>query len=215
MPATIEKVVEKGNGKAPMPQGRMLALPKMDIRRLELELEGTSELIVHAWSEKAKKMILGKQTGKATSGKEPKDPKADYEGSMYRTPDGKPGILALGFKNAAVKACTSLTDLTKTAARQAFFVVGDVLPIVGKPHMREDMVRVGRGIADVRHRAGFWPWSVNIQVDYNNNALTGEEIVNLFNVAGFAVGVFEWRPERNGGYGRFKVKAVTAHGIES
>ena len=34
------------------------------------------------------------------------------------------------------------------------------------------------------------------------------EIVNLFALAGFAVGVAEWRPERDGGNGRFRLASA-------
>jgi len=63
-----------------------VVLIQLDLVTIELHLEGTSPLITHAWSEKAKKMMLDKQMGKASKGKEKKDPIADYESSFYRLP---------------------------------------------------------------------------------------------------------------------------------
>lgn len=35
-----------------------------------------------------------------------------------------------------------------------------------------------------------------------------EQIVNLFNVAGFACGVGEWRPSKDGSFGTFHVESI-------
>ena len=74
-----------------------------------------------------------------------------------------------------------------------------------EPRKREDMVRIGMGTADIRYRGEFWPWWVTIEVKHNANLLSAEQIVNLFNTSGFGVGVGEWRPERDGQFGRFHV----------
>lgn len=184
-----------------------IVLPRLDTPVIEITLVGTSPLITHAWSAKAIKMMEDKQGGKATAGRENKDPQKEMEGAIYRTPDGKPGIPAISFKNAAVTACTSLgkATITKVMARQAFHVIGDILPIEGEYHLRRDMVRVGMGTADIRYRPCWNEWSVKIQVQYNARVISAEQLVNLMNVAGFSVGVCEWRPECNGQCGRFRV----------
>jgi len=63
-------------------------LPKLEIQEVDFTIIGESALIMNKWSEKAKKMILDKQTKKATKGREKKDPKKDYEASIYRDGDG-------------------------------------------------------------------------------------------------------------------------------
>jgi hypothetical protein len=185
----------------------VITLPKPDIRLIRVRLRGVSPLICHAWSSKAKKEMLDKQMGVATSGKEPKNPEQDFRDSLYPHPDGGYGFPAVAFKNAAVTACTSLgkSAITKVAARQAFHVNGEMVRIVGEPTMREDMVRIGMGTADIRFRGEFKTWECELEVRYNARVLTDEQVVNLFNVAGFAVGIGEWRPERDGQFGLFEV----------
>lgn len=202
----IEDVNRIAHAMPPQESEMGIQLPQFDTRTIRIRLEGTSPLITHAWSEKAKKMMRDKQMGKATAGKENKDPDKEMEGAMYRTADGRPGIPAISFKNAAVTACTSLGKaITKVAARQAFHVLGDILPIEGQHYCREDMVRVGMGTADIRYRPCWNEWAVEIDVRFNARVISAEQVVNLFNVAGFAVGVCEWRPECNGQMGCFKV----------
>ena len=202
---TIELTPARGT--TPAPHAEMgIVLPQFDTRTIRIRLEGTSPLITHAWSEKAKKMMRDKQMGKATAGKETKDPEKEVEGAMYHTPDGKPGVPAISFKNAAVTACTSLGKaITKVAARQAFHVLGDIIAIEGDYYPREDMVRVGMGTADIRYRPCWDKWAVEIDVRFNARVISAEQVVNLFNVAGFAVGICEWRPECSGQMGCFKV----------
>lgn len=189
------------------PKAAPIVLPKLDIRVIRLRIVGDAPLICHRWSDKARKMILDKQMGKASAGKENKDPERDFRESLYPHPDGGYGFPVIAFKNAAVDACTSLGKaITKVAARQAFHILGELARIEGEPEMREDMVRVGMGTADIRHRGEFREWATELTVRYNARLLTAEQIVNLFNVAGFAVGVGEWRPEKSGQYGLFHVE---------
>lgn len=197
-------------------------LPALQIGLMEVTLIGDSPLIVHAWSAKAKKEMLDKQMGAAKGPKEKKNPKADFEASMYRLADGGYGFPSIAFKNAAVTAGTSVSGITKIAARQAFQILGEDADVKGafegsksrvnlvrveggEPAMREDMVKVGMGTADLRYRPEFSSWRAKILVRFNQNVLTEAQILNLLNTAGFAVGVGEWRPEKDGDYGRFHV----------
>jgi hypothetical protein len=104
----------------------------------------------------------------------------------------------------------------KTDARATFHIDGELVKIDGEPEPREDMVRVGMGTADIRYRGEFKNWSTTFTIRYNASVLSAEQIVNLFNAAGFGVGIGEWRPQKSGSYGRFHVatgaeaKAATA-----
>lgn len=196
-------------------------LPALKLGLMEVTLIGDSPLIVHAWSHKAKLEMLAKQTKQPKGAREAKDPKADYEASMYRLADGGHGFPSVAFKTAAVTAGTSVAGLTKIQARQAFHVVGEdvdvkgafegsisrinLARIEGEPQMREDLVRVGMGTADLRYRAEFPEWHTRVLVRYNANVLSEAQILNLLNISGFACGIGEWRPERDGQYGLFHV----------
>lgn len=200
-----------------------MAIPMLNTGKMRLTLVGDSPLIVHSWSVKAKKEMLDKQTKKAKQAKEAKNPEQDFMDSLYRIEGGGFGFPSVGFKAAAVTACTSVDGITKVAARQAFHVLGelarvkmaynekemkiDLARIEGEPEMREDMVRIGMGTADIRYRPQFMPWKTTLTVKWNRSTLSVEQIVNLFNIAGFGVGVGEWRPEKDGTNGMFHVES--------
>lgn len=181
-----------------------IQLPPIDVQRVAFTLVGDSPLIVHAWSEKAKRAMLDKQMKKATKAKEPKDPEADYEACFYRMESGAYGFPTVGLKSAMVSACR-FVEAKMTVARGAFHIDGELLEIIGEPRPREDMVRVGMGTADIRYRPEFPIWRMPVEVKFNAGMFSAEQIANLLNVAGFGVGIGEWRPERNGSYGRFHV----------
>lgn len=194
-----------------------ITIPPMNIQSLEVVLVGDSPLVVHAWSEKAKQMMLDKQMKKAMPKKAAKSPEGDFIDSLYwyspKPPSptledvqkGEFGFPAIAFKAAAVDACSHVDGMTEVAARGAFHIDGDLVRIEGAPTPREDMVRIGMGVADIRYRAEFRPWRVRLPIRYNANVISAEQIVNLFETAGFAIGVGEHRPQRDGQCGRFHV----------
>jgi hypothetical protein len=187
----------------------VIELPPFDLRRMELRLIGDAPLICHAWSSKAKAEMLAKQIKRAQEARPAKDPEQDYQDSLYRHPDGGWAFPAIAFKAAAVDACSHVSGITKVAARGAFHIIGQWVRIEGEPAMREDMVRIGMGsTADLRYRGEFDPWAATVPLQYNASLMSAEQIVHLFNIAGFGVGVGEWRPQRDGIYGRFRVESV-------
>jgi hypothetical protein len=190
------------------PDTGMLTIPPIEIKTYILRIVGDSPLITHAWSEKAKKQMRDKQMGKAQARKEAKNPEQEYQDAFYRMEDGTPAVRAISFKSAAVDAATQLNGLTKVFLRGAFHVDGELVPVEGVPHMREDMVRVGMGTADLRYRPQFDEWAVNLRVRVNARAITLEQLVHLFNQAGFSSGIGEWRPQKDGASGMFHVEGV-------
>lgn len=183
-------------------------IPEIRKSRFQLVLIGDSPLISHRWAKKARDEMLAKQMKEARTAKAAKNPEEDFRESLYPHPDGGYGFPCVAFKAAAVSACRFTDGLKMTAARGAFHVDGELAKIEGEPTMREDMVRISMGTADIRFRGEFKEWRTTLTVTYNADAIAPGQIANLFNLAGFGVGVGEWRPERDGSYGRFHVEGT-------
>lgn len=188
-------------------------LVRIPVQEVDINIVGTSELIVHRWSEKAKAMMLSKQTNPGTrTKKDAKDPKDDYEQSLYRLPDKSFGFPATAFKAAMVGACRLFEGLPMTKAKTCLFVAGIgpemLVPLIGEPYMREDMVRLQTGVADIRYRGAFWPWSTTLRIRYNPQEITLGSVFALVDAAGLG-GVGEWRPSApsssTGSFGMFRV----------
>ena len=207
----------------------VVTIKPLDIKVVPIKIVGDTSLIVHAWSEKAKKMMLDAQTkATKTKAKEARNPMDEFINSMYwltpvpeSTEDAfvkavkkgsKWGFPVGAIKQAANSAAYRLGWVkNQMELRGAYFLkteFGDMAQIEGSvPEMREDMVRIGMGTADLRYRAEYKNWEMNMILQYNASGnLTIEQIINCINAGGYAVGIGEWRPERDGDFGRFHVE---------
>ena len=209
----------------------IIEIRPIQIRKATIHIVGDTPLIMHAWSEKAKREMLEKQMKVTkTKAKDAKNPVEDFIRSMYwltpmptdMTEDGfhaaidngaRFGFPVTAFKQAAISAAYRMGwAKDKMSMRGAFFIDGDenqMLEIKSdEPIMREDMVKVGMGTADIRYRGEFRNWSADINISFNENGQYSlEQIINIINAGGYVCGVGEWRPERDGQYGMFHVEA--------
>ncbi len=183
-----------------------ITLPPLNLQTIRLRLVGDSPLICHAWSEKSRKQMLDKMMKKASAGRPAKDPEQEYRDSLYPLPGGGFGFPSIAFKSAAVDAASFVDGITKVQMRGCFHIHGELVEIDGKPSPREDVCRVGMGVADLRYRGEFKDWSANVAVQFNSSAISAEQIANMFSIAGFSIGIGEWRPARDGQFGRFHLE---------
>lgn len=207
-----------------MAKSNVITIPEIRLERHCLYLIGTAPLIAHAFPEKQRKAMIDKQMKTAKGGRDARDPVAEFEASRYRLPDGTDGLPAAALKNSAVTACTSLSDVTKVAARQAFrvesqpmksqgtipdsFVRTALVPLVAHPPMmREDVVRLSgpSRSAEMRYRPEYPIWGVQLSVMLNPQVVSFGHLFTMFQAAGHGVGVGDYRPERNGDCGTFDV----------
>lgn len=177
---------------------------------MHFTIKGTSPLITHKWSEKAKAQMRDKHGGKKTKNRDIRVPQEEFEAAIYRTKDGQQGIPGMALKTAIIDAAHKDLGIEKTLVRKALFLVTDdpekVLPLTaGDPVMREDAVGVGMNGTDLRYRPMWEEWSVDVVFEIDSELLTAEDVVTLVNRAGFGVGICEWRPEKNGEFGRFEI----------
>ena len=188
-------------------------LQKIKVEQTTVKIRGLSPLIMHRWSEKARKEMLDKQM-KKTVKKEAKAPEEQYEASVYKLDDGRIGFPADAFKQSMIRGAKQI-GLVMTDARTSFFVHGEyctrddreLVPLTGDITPREDMVRLNGTTADIRFRGQVIQWEADLKISYNSSITSLDHIVNMLQAAGYGVGVGEWRPEKNGTFGRFEVVA--------
>lgn len=206
----------------------LIEIRPLELKQVKIKIVGDTPLIVHAWSDKAKRMMLENQMGKTkTKAKEKRDPFDEFINSMYwlteipaSTPEAFEEALGNGAKwgfpvGAIKQAANSAAYRMKWVKNQmelrgAYFLkseFGEMAEIKGTiPEMREDMVRIGMGTADLRYRGEFKNWYMDFILEYNaSGAMSLEQIINCINAGGFACGIGEWRPERDGSFGTYHV----------
>lgn len=192
-----------------------LSLQRITRETALIEIKGTAPLITHAWDQKAREMMLAAQQGKKTR-KVSKDPQQDFEASRYKFADGSgDGVPVTAFKKATITGGGRIfgKSVKMTELRQNLLFLADGMGTDGAqlvalsapaPIMREDMVRVGMGTADIRYRAMYEEWSATLRIQYIPSLIDLGSIVALVD-AGGTNGICEWRPEKNGSFGTYEV----------
>lgn len=208
-----------------------------NVKLIPIKIVGDTPLIVHAWSPKAKTMMLEAQMKTTkTKAKDIRDPFDEFIQSMYwltEVPESNPEAFERAIKNGARFGfpLTGIKQGANSAAyrqgwvknqmelRGSYFLkpahdisgFGDMAEIITPeaPVMREDMVRIGNGSADLRYRGEFRNWSMEFIMEYNASGnMTIEQILNCIDAGGFVCGIGEWRPEKDGDYGRYHLEVV-------
>ena len=210
----------------------IIEIKPIQIKKATIHIVGDTPLIMHAWSEKAKREMLEKQMKVTkTKAKTAKNPVEDFIRSMYwlspmpqeMTEDAfneaiqngaRFGFPVTGFKQAAISAAYRMGwSKDKASLRGAFFIDCDDDQMIeiksDPPIMREDMVKLLGQTADIRYRGEFRNWSADLTISFNENGqYTLEQILNIINAGGYVCGVGEWRPERDGQFGMFHIAAT-------
>ena len=184
----------------------------IQIGELNLEIKGLTPIISHRFSDKTIKAIEDKQQGVNIGTKQRRNPEAEFNECIYWIDKkaGKIGFPSIAFKIAAIEVAKGknyIEGLDGKKIKSAIQVVGELVEIKSdKPVMRTDTVKIGRGITDIRYRAELKNWSCVLPIRFNHDLISVEQIVKVFDMAGFCIGVGDWRPQKNGTFGTFQVK---------
>lgn len=179
-------------------------------RALSFRIKGVSPLVQHQWAEKALRHMREKHAGKKTKTRDVRDAEAEADAATYKDENGTPGIPAIAFKSALITAAHKDLGIEKTLVRKAIFTgcadPQQVLPIdYERKEVKEDLVRVGAGAADLRYRPYFYNWTCAMSLQFEPTLIQVRDLLTLIDRAGLTVGIGEWRPEKGGEYGRFIV----------
>ncbi len=202
-----------------MKKAKIESTAVVGIKKIDLTLRGLpgSPLVIHAFSEKAKKEIRDKHAKKAKKVKEERKPQEEAAAAKYIDEMGRECAPITALKKAIINAATAFDDLTKVGLRQALFVnaasgPGALVPIEthqGKPAtgiMREDAVTIGINTRGLAYRPEYKEWQLRVNIEFNPRIVSEEQLLALVDQAGWGVGIGEGRPERSSalGWGRFE-----------
>jgi hypothetical protein len=204
----------------------LVEIPGIQLKTIRVKVVGVTPLIMHSWSEKAKKEMLGVQTQEVKKPKEKRNPVRDFIESMYWKTEmpteftiedfeeainngAKFQFPSIAFKLAAASASyRAKMSKDKVSILGAFYIEGEFVEIHGTPNIREDMVRLQGTSADLRYRGEFKEWSAELTITYMVNVISAEQIINLLNYGGFSCGIGEWRPEKSGQFGMYRIEGL-------
>ena len=183
----------------------LIEIPGINLKEMRLTIRGKTPLITNRFSEVSQDKMEHKQTGEAVGPQPPRDPKAEFRAGLHVIDEANKvyGFPAAGIKGALVAAGGRMLGEKMTVLRGVLNVMGDLLPIEGsEPEMRRDWGRRS-GVAALLYRPMFRQWQIKVPVIFNADLLSKGKVLNLFQHAGFSVGIGEWRPASKSGSGTF------------
>lgn len=227
-----EKRITESKAKAPAKKS--VVVPAMDIQRIKVRIRSMedSPILMQCFSEKSKTEMLERQMGAAKAGKSKRNPVAEFVNSLWwmdpskkpenPSPDDDPVALVKGakfgvparlFKQAIVDAGDKRIALPKTLLRGTFYVFGKLVNgdrlvelEAAPPTMDERHVRLQSGAADLRFRGLFPEWEATLDIEFDAQSLTREQLLSLISGAGWKQGICDFRPATCGGdFGRWQL----------
>jgi hypothetical protein len=222
--AKAAAVVEKKEKVAKKPKATektgVVVLETLNIGMLKVKIRGTAPLILENWSVKTREQMRQKHTGEDRQTiLKARNPEEEAKEKLYLTSKGQYAFPASGLKKAMISACTSTNKkIRKNYLMQALHVMGTEGNLVAfdSPGYRvqEDIGRVGMSKTPRPiWRPVFDEWSCTFIIRYNKNIISQAQIVNILNLAGFAVGLCGWRVEKSGQFGQFEVVKDTGKDV--
>jgi hypothetical protein len=193
--------------------------------RFDQWLIGESPLITHAWSEKAKREMLAKMVKAVRHVKEERNPQEEFVSSLYHIGGGQFGFPVTAIKKAIWSQAHKDKGIPKTEVqaglwldfkliqqRPALAGVKCNMPLVriygADPTTREDMVRIkGRGgtAANFAYPGEFWLWAMHLTGKFDPERIPPEVLAWLIENGDRATGIGDWRNERSGIVGAFRL----------
>lgn len=187
----------------------------MTMKKIVVEIEGKTPLLMHKIGVQAKEQMGKGRTGKKFT--EILSPEDEARDGAYMTDKGELFIPARCIKASIVRA-SSWYKIGRRSMRQ--FIAGcvrvepyEVLLGTKKYEIDARPVTIGRGSRIIRHRPLIKEWKCKFDLIYNDEVFsTKESLLTLKKVleeAGMRCGLLDNRPERGGDNGTFEIKKFT------
>lgn len=219
-------VLAKTNGAATnriadaTPAKEQLVISPLKQAVILIPIVGESPLKILRFSGKTKAGIAETQSqgdqAKTKKKRAPKDFHQNYLDAMYRCTekiDGKKvtwhGLNASGVRNGMIECCR-VAGFVMTQAKMTVFCLADgyddddatqLVRIEGTPEMSIDPVRNASGVIDLRARAMFRDWRMNLRIRFDEGRFSPADVVNLCIRLGQQNGLGEGRPNGTMGFG--------------
>ena len=191
--------IVKGMSKA---KKEKIIVKKPDIAKCVILLKGNTPLLCN-------RRRLDDKIGP----KKVKDENREFLACLYPMENDQYGFPASGFKKCFVEASKGRkwfadSQINGKRIMGGLTIMSEIILIEGSPTPREDYVVINRKDTIRRIRAEFKEWKCAVPIMFIANLLNINQIVNVISIAGMAIGIGDWRPQKGGSFGTFEITAV-------
>jgi hypothetical protein len=194
-----------------------IAVMEVQVGEAECYLVGTTPIILHRMSQKARGQLLFPPPKANAAEKQARlkhDPLREFRDAAHVIKDPDAGTLlampAAAFKGALSAAAIDLPGTKKAQIGRLTYVVGEMIEVYGVPQILCSVVRSSdmNKTPDIRTRPIIPRWAARLVVRYIKPQLREQGVVNLLVAAGMYIGVGDWRTQKGSGtYGQFRICA--------
>ena len=189
-----------------------VGLQPIRIGTLIVPIKGKSPLLMDKMPQRVKDEILIKQTGISKSNKRKvRDTKEESLEAIHMTSKGQIGFPLEGFKKGMME-CTSVVGdkfFSKKLVSGAVKIINAEEGLIPIKFKKQDILKHNIG-PQTKFTPQFHDWSCELNIQFDQNNISEQDIMTLVNYAGFYVGIGAWRPKGGGGgsgsFGMYEVK---------
>lgn len=185
-------------------------------KQVTFNIVGISPMIMHRFDQKAWRELLlpappMNRAEKAMNLKH--DPVSEFRGALYmcRDKNAPTAIHVPGgsFHNALGQAAIDIPGAAKSEIKRLTTVVDETVHLYGLPLLGCHMVRNSgiNGAPDVRTRPIFREWACQITFKFIADLVKEKQLAALMGAAGHIIGIGDWRGQKGGPFGRFRLCA--------
>ena len=201
--------------KTSTPKDEHIEIVELKYAKMAAFIVSSTPLYLHRFSQKARQELLYPERKKNKAALEralKHDPLKEFRECCYRTADkDSPTLFHIpcGMLNRAMAdAAIDLPGSVKKAKIQRMVQIVDLnIALFGIPCLDMKMVRSSdmNRTPDVRTRPLFNEWAAKVTLGFPVGILTQQDVGSLLQAAGMLIGLGDWRPQRGGSNGKFKV----------
>lgn len=191
-----------------------IEIQEIKMGRVRCNIVGTSPLIMHRFASKAWRELLfpsGRKNSAERAESLKHDPIGEFREAVYiNRSEAEPALIHFpnnAFSKALAAAALDIPGANKSQISRLTSIASTQVNFFGCPQVFMAMVRSSdmNHTPDVRSRPIFPEWACTIEIQFVSSLLKQNQVINLLAAAGVIVGLGDWRPQKGGNYGQFKI----------
>lgn len=173
----------------------------LELQVFKVKIIGKTPLLMDKFSDAVKQQILDKQSKGIKAGKKMlRDVDNEVKEAIHRTSSGKVGFPFYGFKKAMMETTSFIGDkfFSKKLVSGAVQIVNVVDGLIPIKYKKQDILEHFIN-PNTKFTPQFHDWSCELEISFDPNNISAQDIVNVLNYAGHYIGLGAWRPKGSDG----------------
>lgn len=199
---------------AKKPEQTAIEIQEIKMGRIRCNIVGNTPLIMHRFASKAWHELLlpsPKKNNAERAETLKHDPVGEFREALYMNrSSAEPALFhypSNAFGKALAAAAIDIPGATKAQMSRLTSICSTQINFFGRPELFMAMVRSSdmARTPDVRSRPIFPEWACSVEIQFVSTLVKEKQIINLLAAAGVIVGLGDWRPQKGGPYGQFRL----------